>query len=150
MTYKGYTGSVEISREDNLIFGKIECINDLVSYQAETPIELQAAFEEAVDDYLETCNEIGRTPDKEMSGTFQVRIGSELHKKVYLESVKLGTSLNDVIKIVARDFFNKEQEIHYHNHLHQTTSAVDQQVIDVPSWEQPNNVYQLKAKEARH
>ena len=108
MTYKGYTGSVEISIEDNLIFGKIACINDLVSYQADTPDGLHIAFEEAVDDYLETCKEIGRDPDKEMSGTFQVRVGADLHKKVFIESVKLGTSLNDVIKIATTNYFNRE------------------------------------------
>ena len=52
LSYKGYSGSAEISIEDNCLHGKIEFINDLVTFEGATPIELQSAFEEAVDRYL--------------------------------------------------------------------------------------------------
>ena len=52
LSYKGYSGTVEISIEDNCLHGKVEFINDLVTFEGETPIELQSAFEEAVDRYL--------------------------------------------------------------------------------------------------
>lgn len=81
LNYKGYFGSIEVSIEDGILHGKIQCINDIVTYEAETPNELKSAFEEAVTDYLETCKELGKSPDKPMSGSFNIRIGSELHKK---------------------------------------------------------------------
>ena len=55
LEYKGFYGSVSHSIEDEVVHGKIECINDLVTYEAETVTELKVAFREAVEDYLETC-----------------------------------------------------------------------------------------------
>ncbi|XTD39774.1 type II toxin-antitoxin system HicB family antitoxin [Citrobacter murliniae] len=77
LKYKGYFGSVEFSLEDRVLHGKIQCVNDLVTYEAENLDGLQLAFEEAVDDYLDTCKALNKEPEKPMSGTFNVRIGSE-------------------------------------------------------------------------
>ncbi|EJL6486938.1 type II toxin-antitoxin system HicB family antitoxin, partial [Vibrio cholerae] len=84
MKYKGFWGSCEVSFEDGILHGKIECINDLVTYEAATPVELEEAFHDSVDDYLETCEMLGKEPDKTMSGSFNIRVGSELHKKLYI------------------------------------------------------------------
>jgi len=114
MKYKGYYGSSNISFEDGVIYGKIECITDLITYEGTTVDELRSAFEEAVDDYLETCEELGKAPNKTMSGTFNVRIGEELHKKAYLASVAKNMSLNDFVKQSIADAVNDRKEIHYH------------------------------------
>ncbi|MCM7152087.1 type II toxin-antitoxin system HicB family antitoxin [Enterobacter kobei] len=98
MQYKGYYGSSSISFEDGVMHGKLECINDLVTYEGATVAELRAAFEEAVDDYLATCEEIGKSPDKTMSGSFNVRIGESLHKKAYLAAKSKNMTLNDYVK----------------------------------------------------
>ncbi|HBL97182.1 MAG TPA: toxin-antitoxin system HicB family antitoxin, partial [Psychrobacter sp.] len=34
-SYKGYTGSIEVSTEDLCLFGKIQMIQDLVMYDGE-------------------------------------------------------------------------------------------------------------------
>lgn len=117
MKYKGYCGTCEVSLEDGVLHGKIECINDLVTYEASTPAEIQVAFEEAVDDYLETCELIGKEPDKVMSGSFNVRVGSELHKKLYIESKKVGVSLNDFIKTSLSKSLDQKKEVHMHLHM---------------------------------
>lgn len=52
MAYKGYTGSIEFSAEDNVYFGKIIGIRSLISYEGETAKELLEDFHGAVDDYL--------------------------------------------------------------------------------------------------
>ena len=114
MKYKGYFGSIEVSLEDGVIHGKLECINDLITYEASTVPDLKKAFEEAVDDYLETCEELGKKPEKTMSGTFNVRIGEELHKEAYLASKAQKMSLNDYVKNAIRDSLNGKNEIHYH------------------------------------
>ena len=98
LNYKGYFGSVEVSVEDDVLHGKIQCVNDLVTYEAETPGGLKAAFEEAVDDYLDTCKQLGKSPDKPMSGTFNIRIGSGLHKKAFLAAAADKTTLNDYVR----------------------------------------------------
>ncbi len=75
LRYKGFIGSIEISIEDDCLHGKLLFINDLVTYEARTPNQLQAEFESAVEDYLTTCKELGRSPDKPFKGTFNIRVG---------------------------------------------------------------------------
>ena len=50
--YKGYSGSSEWSEEDNIFFGKILDIGDLVAYEAETEAALADEFLKAVDEYI--------------------------------------------------------------------------------------------------
>lgn len=61
MNYKGFIGTTEYSKEDKIFYGKLENIEDLVSYEAKTKKEIEVSFHEAVDDYIETCKEIGKT-----------------------------------------------------------------------------------------
>lgn len=60
--YAGYEGTAELDLESLACRGRILFIDDLVTYKADSPTELQAAFEEAVDDYLATCKMLGRRP----------------------------------------------------------------------------------------
>ena len=55
MQYKGYYGSVNFDADDLVFYGKLEFINSLISYEGETAKEIDAAFKEAVNDYLNTC-----------------------------------------------------------------------------------------------
>jgi len=48
--YRDYIGSVEVDLDDGIIFGKVLYTKDLVMYEAETPKDIQKAFEDAVDD----------------------------------------------------------------------------------------------------
>lgn len=123
LKYKGYFGSVEFSLEDKVLHGKIQCVNDLVTYEAETLDGLQMAFEEAVDDYLDTCKALQKEPEKPMSGTFNVRIGSELHKKAYLAACADGKSLNDYVKTAIEEKVADKKEIHFHFEERQKTEV---------------------------
>ncbi|KDE37403.1 HicB [Kosakonia radicincitans UMEnt01/12] len=114
LKFKGYFGSVEFSLEDRVLHGKIQCVNDLVTYEAETLDGLQLAFEEAVDDYLETCKALNKEPEKPMSGTFNIRIGSDLHKKAYLAACADGKSLNDYVKTAIEEKVVDKKEFHFH------------------------------------
>ncbi|ALA01218.1 MULTISPECIES: type II toxin-antitoxin system HicB family antitoxin [Enterobacter] len=114
LKYKDFCGSIDLSYEDKILHGKIECINDLVTYEAETIPALEVAFREAVDDYIETCEAIGKIPEKPMSGTFNIRIGSELHQKAYLASIEQGIKLNEFVKQAVAEKLSTKREIHYH------------------------------------
>lgn len=105
--YKGYTGGIDFSLEDNVLFGKIEFINDLVSYEGNDLPELETAFREAVDDYLEMCEEIGKAPEKTMSGTFNVRVGEVLHKQLAKYAYKEDKSINDIVKLACEEYCSK-------------------------------------------
>ena len=98
MTYKGYIGTVRYSEEDEVFHGKIEAINDLIMFEGSSVKELKKAFHEAVDDYLETCKEMGRAPQKPFKGSFNVRIPSDLHRKAVERATKMGESLNQLVQ----------------------------------------------------
>ena len=68
----------------------LEAINDLIMFEGTSVKELKKAFHEAVDDYLETCKEMGRAPHK---GSFNVRIPSDLHRKAAARATMMGVSL---------------------------------------------------------
>lgn len=55
LSYKGYTGSIEYSREDDLLFGKVLGIKGLISYEGETGHALEDDFKQAIDEYLSDC-----------------------------------------------------------------------------------------------
>ena len=97
LTYKGYTGSIDFSLEDNCLYGKIVGIDDLVSFEGKTVEEIKTDFETSVDDYIQMCAEIGKSPQKEYRGTFNVRVSPELHRRAALEAAKEKQSLNWVI-----------------------------------------------------
>jgi predicted HicB family RNase H-like nuclease len=63
MEYNGYFGSVHYNDDDKVFYGKLEFIRALVSYEGTDVVSLRAAFEEAVDDYLEFCKETGKQPE---------------------------------------------------------------------------------------
>jgi len=96
--YKGYIGSINYSPEDKCFYGKLEMIDDLVTFEATSAQELEDNFLEVVNDYLETCKALGREPQKVYKGVFNVRIEPELHKKVYQEALKAGISLNAFVR----------------------------------------------------
>jgi predicted HicB family RNase H-like nuclease len=94
MNYKGYAARIEYSDEDDCFVGHIAGINDVIGFHADTVAKLHKAFEEAVDDYLETCKKAGRSPQKPYSGNIMLRIPPELHAKVAMLAQAHGKSLN--------------------------------------------------------
>jgi predicted HicB family RNase H-like nuclease len=98
LTYKGYTGSVEYSSEDEVFYGKIEFITDTVLYEGRSVEELKKNFQEAVDDYIEACTEIGKEPQKPFKGRILTRINPELHKKAALIALQRRISLNKFVE----------------------------------------------------
>ena len=92
--HKGYFGSVHYNSGDRIFYGKIEFIRALVSYEGKDADSLEAAFHEAVDDYLATCAELGSDPEKPFKGSFNVRIAPELHERVMIVATQHGMTLN--------------------------------------------------------
>ena len=97
MQYKGYYGSVHYSDEDRVFYGKVEFIRALISYEGTNVQSLRQAFEEAVNDYLETCEERGIEVERPFKGSFNVRVGAELHRQIALAAERKGLTLNKYI-----------------------------------------------------
>ncbi len=74
MRYNSYYGSVHYSDDDKIFYGKVEFILALVSYEGTNVKSLRKAFEEAVDDYLQTCKEQRREPEQPFKGPFDIRV----------------------------------------------------------------------------
>lgn len=104
LNYKGYTGSIQASPEDGILFGKVRYIRPLVNYEGQTVPELVDAFEEAVDDYLATCAEQGVEPEKPCKGTFNVRVGHELHLAAVQAAEREHKSLNDLVRGALNEY----------------------------------------------
>lgn len=98
LTYKGYFGSARYSAADEVFYGKLEGIDDLVNYEGASVKELIKAFHEAVDDYVETCRRIGKEPNKTYKGSFNVRIPAEMHREAAIYASSKDISLNDFVK----------------------------------------------------
>ena len=104
LKYKGYSGSVEYSEEDNCLFGKVLGLKkDCITYEGETIAELKSDFEGAID-YLASCKKRGVDPAKPYSGKLIVRMPSDLHGMVAMAAANAGTTINEFInKAVSKE-----------------------------------------------
>lgn len=94
LKYQGFSGSIEVSQEDRCLFGKVLFIKDCIVYDGENFDELEQSFRNAVAEYLDFCKEIGKQPETSCSGSFNVRLGSELHLKCSKHAYSQNVSLN--------------------------------------------------------
>ncbi len=61
--YKGYNGIYEYDEDAQIYHGRVTGIKGVVTFEADTLEELEQAFQDSVDDYLEFCAELGREPE---------------------------------------------------------------------------------------
>lgn len=111
LEYKGYYTKIQFSKDDNVLYGKIEDITDLVNFESESACEIEQEFHMAVDDYLEFCNNVGKEPSKAYRGMFNVRISPLLHKQVANLAQKKGKSLNQIVEEAIQDYVDKNRTI---------------------------------------
>lgn len=98
LNYKGYTGTIEIDTDSERLCGQVLFIRGLIVYEADTLPELRRNFEAAVNEYLASCAADGTSPEKPASGTFNVRIGPELHSQAIIAARHADISLNEWMK----------------------------------------------------
>ncbi len=109
--YKGFEGSMEFSPEDECLVGEVLFVRSKIIYVGETYPELKAAFEEAVDAYLQHCEDKGISPEKPCSGTFNVRVGTQLHQDATKLAYRHNISLNEVVVHALENFLYKDQPV---------------------------------------
>ncbi|HLD64431.1 MAG TPA: type II toxin-antitoxin system HicB family antitoxin [Pseudomonas sp.] len=104
MNYKGYAARIEYSDEDAVFVGHIAGIRDVIGFHGESVQELRVAFEEAVDDYLDTCAKLERTPQKPYSGKLSLRLEPALHASVAVKAELAHKSINQwVAEVLERE-----------------------------------------------
>ena len=94
MKYKGYSAHIEYSEEDRCLVGHIAGITDIVGFHGNTVPELQEAFEEAVEDYLETCEKLNKPAQKPYSGNLRLQIPPNVHVAIARAAEASGKDLD--------------------------------------------------------
>ncbi len=94
LTYKNLTALIQFSAEDHLFVGRLIGIEDVVGFHAGTVANLESAFEEAVDDYLDSCRQLGRPPLKAASGDLMLPVPPKIHAEALRAAQAAGKSLN--------------------------------------------------------
>jgi predicted HicB family RNase H-like nuclease len=97
LRYNGFSGRVEYDEAASVFHGEVLDTRDVITFEGTTVDDLEAAFRESVDDYLDFCRQTGEIPDKPFSGRLMVRLPSDLHRELFLEAKRRGTSLNQII-----------------------------------------------------
>ncbi|MCL2161025.1 MAG: type II toxin-antitoxin system HicB family antitoxin [Betaproteobacteria bacterium] len=102
MKYKAYTATVEYDAHDHVFVGRLSGIRDRVIFHGETVDELEAAFRESVDGYIEACVKFGKDPEKPASGRLMLRVPSSVHCAALAAARASGESLNQwATKVLA-------------------------------------------------
>lgn len=94
MSYKGYVARIEFDERDDLFVGRILGVRSIISFHGETVGELRAEFENAIEDYVRECEELGIKPEKPASGKLLLRVPPEIHGKAMVVAQSAGKSLN--------------------------------------------------------
>lgn len=97
MKYLDYTASVQYDDEDGLFYGDVMDLRDTITFSGASVEELQRAFRQAVDDYVEFCHGRGEDPEKPFSGRFVLRLEPSMHRKAAVAAAARQVSLNTFI-----------------------------------------------------
>lgn len=98
LKYKGYAGQVSFDAEAKIFHGEVLGLKDVITFQGTTVKELERAFRDSIEDYLEFCAKRGEKPEKPCSGKFVVRLSPALHSRVIVEAKQEGVSLNRFVE----------------------------------------------------
>ncbi|MBI5715447.1 MAG: type II toxin-antitoxin system HicB family antitoxin [Chloroflexi bacterium] len=102
MEYKGYIGKVEIDDEASVLYGEVINVHDVITFEGASVDEVQKAFRESVDDYLDFCSQRNESPEKPFSGKFVIHLPAELHRKAYIQAKLKDKSLNSWVTEVLQ------------------------------------------------
>ena len=97
MEYNGYHAQIEYDADDEIFVGKVYGITDSLNFHWTSVSELEEMFHQSIDNYLAMCAEVGKAPDKEFKGSFNVRISPELHREISIQAAEEGITLNQYV-----------------------------------------------------
>lgn len=104
LEYKGYHAKIELDIRDKIFVGTVIGINDSLNFHGHTIDELQQQFENSIDNYLEMCEYFNKKPEKEYKGTFNIRIPSDMHRKLDVMAAESGSTINQLINYALQDY----------------------------------------------
>lgn len=103
MEYKGFIGVVEYDADAKIFHGDVVNTRDVITFQGTTVEEIETAFKDSIDDYINWCESEGVEPEKPYSGKFNLRLSPELHREVAITARKLNISINNFVEKALKD-----------------------------------------------
>jgi len=105
--YKGYIGKVELDSEAKIFHGEVINVRDVITFEGNSVEDLQKAFVDSIEDYLEFCASRREDPDIPFSGRFVLQLSPELHRKAFIKAKLSDKSLNSWVSEVLEDAVEK-------------------------------------------
>lgn len=104
LEYNGYFAKIEFNAVDMVLYGKIEGIDDLITFESEDATKIEEEFHRALDDYIIFCEEVGKKPQKAYKGTFNIRISPQLHREIAIKALRNGETLNQTVENAIKEY----------------------------------------------
>ena len=98
LTYRGFIGSVRFSAQDDVFFGKVEGIDDLITFEGDSVKELKTAFRYVIDEHISDCEKENIPVEKSYKGSFNLRLTPDLHRMAAITAKAQGSTLNAFVK----------------------------------------------------
>ena len=109
MEYKGYIATIEYDDSVDLLHGEV--VNaapyPIATFEAADVEGLKREFRISVDEYLGMCEEDGIEPRRPTSGNLNLRLDSDLHRRVAISAARKRKSIDDWVK----DVLEREAEV---------------------------------------
>lgn len=98
MKYKGYIGgNIVLDDESGNFHGKVLGLKDVITFHGKNAKELEQAFKDSVDVYLDYCRKRHEKPEKMFTGNIRLRLNPDLHADLVQQASVNGQSLHSLI-----------------------------------------------------
>src|SRR3989338_1512919 len=108
ITYKNYVAKVEFDPEAKLFHGEVIGTQDVITFQGKSVGELEKAFKDSIEDYLEFCEKKKKKPEKSFSGRLNLRLDPDTHRKVAVLSSAEKQSNNQWINAAIEEKIKRQ------------------------------------------
>ena len=100
LEYKGQHAAIEYDADDRIFVATVVGIQDKICFHGEFVSDLSEKMSLFIEDYLTLCQEEGREPEKDYSGSFNIRPGPLRHKCLSQEAEAKGMSMNSMLNFI--------------------------------------------------
>jgi predicted HicB family RNase H-like nuclease len=101
INFKGFQASV--TYDDELLFIKVLHVNDVLVASCENSSKVEEVFRDLIEGYLEDCEKYGKEPERPFSGSFNVRIEKDMHRRVAMAAAQAELSLNSWVGLAIAE-----------------------------------------------
>lgn len=97
MKYKGYSGYVVYDDDARIFHGEVAALRAVITFQGRSVDEIEQAFRDSIDDYLDWCKKRGKEAEKPHSGKINLRMPPDIYVQVVTHAAQEGMSINSYI-----------------------------------------------------